>query len=371
MPLYSSSKFGNSKGVEKESNQLVGYEECCKDSVNVKGKEMECMDFIALDELSEDKGIKEKKKGRDVGNLVYFDDGMKIKSSKNGADCANMDDGGLLNDEDGNLVFKINKISLDDEYDMCVLEVEKKSEDGEVIESHSKKEVDDNTGVIILDKPSEVNGNKKCLVFIGKPQHSKEGFVKKGMKKEGYEGDSMEVMVADIREGGEYKNDRKYNKVEICGSIIQVDSNCVVMVVVKFLDDANGKERELLFKSNEVLKNENLVEGDNVLINKNKSRWLNQKDVKSNDLSVQGDFKKCVKDIQMYISKHNMVKIARIGLAELSRNKVTCGLELDTQFDVLKRKLSHLDVKSVFGHLKNEGLGYVKFDMWKWPTRKK
>ncbi|GJZ66376.1 hypothetical protein Tco_0623072 [Tanacetum coccineum] len=250
MPLYSSSKFGNSKGVEKESNQLVGYEECCKDSVNVKGKEMECMDFIALDELSEDKGIKEKKKGRDVGNLVYFDDGMKIKSSKNGADCANMDDGGLLNDEDGNLVFKINKISLDDEYDMCVLEVEKKSEDGEVIESHSKKEVDDNTGVIILDKPSEVNGNKKCLVFIGKPQHSKEGFVKKGMKKEGYEGDSMEVMVADIREGGEYKNDRKYNKVEICGSIIQVDSNCVVIVVVKFLDDANGKERELLFKSN-------------------------------------------------------------------------------------------------------------------------
>ncbi|GKB42418.1 hypothetical protein Tco_0887360 [Tanacetum coccineum] len=315
MPLCSSSKFGNSKGVEKESNQLVGYEECCKDSVNVKGKEMECMDFIALDELSKDKGIKEKKKGRGVGNLVYFDDGMKIKSSKNGADCANMDD------------------------------VEKKSEDGEVIESHSKKEVNDNTCVIILDKPSEVNGNKKCLVFIGKPQHSKEGFVKKGMKKEGYEGDSMEVMVADIREGGEYKNDRKYNKVEISGSIIQ--------------------------SLGSVKKNENLVEGDNVLINKNKSRWLDQKDVKSNDLSVQGDFKKCVKDIQMYISKHNMVKIARIGLADLSRNKVTCGLELDTQFDVLKRKLSHLDVKSVFGHLKNGGLGYVKFDMWKWPTRKK
>ncbi|GJX17274.1 transport protein Sec23-like protein [Tanacetum coccineum] len=44
-------------------------------------------------------------------------------------------------------------------------------------------------------------------------------------------------------------------------------------------------------------------------------------------------------------------------------------------FDVLKGKLRHLDVKFVFGHsksLKNEvSLGYEKFDMWKWPTRKK
>nr|GEY38884.1 hypothetical protein [Tanacetum cinerariifolium] len=67
----------------------------------------------------------------------------------------------------------------------------------------------------------------------------------------------------------------------------------------------------------------------------------------------------------------NAVSQARIRLRVLSRNKVTCGLELDTQFGVLKRKLSHLDVKSVIGHLENEGLGYVKFDMWIWPTRKK
>ncbi|GKB49719.1 hypothetical protein Tco_0900472 [Tanacetum coccineum] len=67
----------------------------------------------------------------------------------------------------------------------------------------------------------------------------------------------------------------------------------------------------------------------------------------------------------------NAVSQARIRLRVLSRNKVTCGLELDTQFGVLKRKLSHLEVKSVIGHLENGGLGYVKFDMWKWPTRKK
>ncbi|GKA06527.1 mitochondrial translation elongation factor G [Tanacetum coccineum] len=55
--------------------------------------------------------------------------------------------------------------------------------------------------------------------------------------------------------------------------------------------------------------------------------------------------------------------------------KGTCGLEFDTPLDVLKEKLKHLDVKSVIGHskfLKNEvSLGYEKFDMWKWPTRKK
>ncbi|GJW13401.1 hypothetical protein Tco_0017534 [Tanacetum coccineum] len=59
----------------------------------------------------------------------------------------------------------------------------------------------------------------------------------------------------------------------------------------------------------------------------------------------------------------NAVSQARIRLRVLSRNKVTCGLELDTQFGVLKRKLSHLDVKSVIGHLENKGLGYVKFDI--------
>ncbi|GJY74470.1 hypothetical protein Tco_0478901 [Tanacetum coccineum] len=85
---------------------------------------------------------------------------------------------------------KSNVKSLDDEYDMCVLEVERKS-------------------------------------------------------------DNAEVIVADIREGGEYENDRKYNKVEICGSSKQGDSNCLVTDVEEVLDDANGKERELLFKSND------------------------------------------------------------------------------------------------------------------------
>ncbi|GKD55149.1 hypothetical protein Tco_1288536 [Tanacetum coccineum] len=84
-----------------------------------------------------------------------------------------------------------------------------------------------------------------------RPQLYKEGFVKKGTKKEGYEGHFMEVIVADIKEGGEYKNDRKYNKVEICGSSKQGDSNCLVTDVEEVLDDANGKERELLFKSND------------------------------------------------------------------------------------------------------------------------
>nr|GEU46128.1 aspartate--tRNA ligase 2, cytoplasmic-like [Tanacetum cinerariifolium] len=67
----------------------------------------------------------------------------------------------------------------------------------------------------------------------------------------------------------------------------------------------------------------------------------------------------------------NAVSQAGIGLRVLSSIKLTSGLELDTQFGVLKRKLSHLDVKSVIGHLESGGLGYVKFDMWKWPTRKK
>ncbi|GJT42010.1 hypothetical protein Tco_0941875 [Tanacetum coccineum] len=41
-----------------------------------------------------------------------------------------------------------------------------------------------------------------------------------------------------------------------------------------------------------------------------------------------------------------------IGSAVSRRNEVTCDLEFDTQCDVLKGKLGHLDVKSLFGHSK-------------------
>ncbi|GJS28898.1 hypothetical protein Tco_0489518 [Tanacetum coccineum] len=69
--LSLASKFDNSKEVEKESNQLVGYEDCCKDNVDVKSKEIICRDFIALDELCEEnsKEVKE-----DSIELVFRDD---------------------------------------------------------------------------------------------------------------------------------------------------------------------------------------------------------------------------------------------------------------------------------------------------------
>nr|GEY17090.1 hypothetical protein [Tanacetum cinerariifolium] len=228
------------------------------------------------------------------------------------------------------------------------------------------------------------------------------------------------------------------------------NSDGVVGDVDESLVGANGKERELLFRSNvkslldeheldisEVEKISGMA-GSDILLENKSSSWLplNQIDNKSNKLSVKGDFKKCVHDVQMHTSEHNMVRMgksfefvsilqdslrkcyntplfelqyicwlsrsfefgdeklyqqrkwiedlqketkgfinvvsqARIRLAVLSRNTVTCGLELDMQFDALKRKLSHLDVKSVIGQLKNGGHGHVQFDMWRWPKRKK
>ena len=57
------------------------------------------------------------------------------------------------------------------------------------------------------------------------------------------------------------------------------------------------------------------------------------------------------------------------------RNEVTCDLEFDKQWGGLKRKWTHIDVESLFGHFRvlkyGASFGYLKFDMWKWHTRKK
>ncbi|GJR37439.1 hypothetical protein Tco_1213123 [Tanacetum coccineum] len=111
--------------------------------------------------------------------------------------------------EKGSEMNKSNVRSLDDEYDMCAFEAEKKSKDGEAIESNTTKEVDDYS-------------------FVG---HS--------MKKNGHERASMEVIVALEREKGGYENDRKYNKGEsVIISSKQGDSNFGVIddqsVVVNF-----------------------------------------------------------------------------------------------------------------------------------------
>ncbi|GJS40775.1 hypothetical protein Tco_0565818 [Tanacetum coccineum] len=45
----------NSKEVEKESIESVGYEECFEENVNVKGKEIEYVNLILLDEPCEEK----------------------------------------------------------------------------------------------------------------------------------------------------------------------------------------------------------------------------------------------------------------------------------------------------------------------------
>ncbi|GJT07669.1 zinc finger CCCH domain-containing protein 11-like protein [Tanacetum coccineum] len=195
-------------------------------------------------------------------------------------------------------------------------------DDAEANEKYHREEKSDNSN----QKTQEGSSTSELSTSTSVAVVSKEGLVKKGTKNEGYEGDSIEVIVADIREGGEYETDRKYNKVEICGSSKHGALNCVVTDVDKVLDDANGKERGLY----------------------QQRRWI--KDLE--------------KETKGFI---NMVSQARIGLVVSRRNKVTCGLELDTHFDFLKGKLSHLDVKSVFGHLKflknGVSLGYVKYDM--------
>ncbi|GKC54227.1 hypothetical protein Tco_1076972 [Tanacetum coccineum] len=117
------------------------------------------------------------------------------------------------------------------------------------------------------------------------------------------------------------------------------------------------------------------------MINENKGDNI----FETQDQMDQSEFKKHMKrkdlsklispDDGMITSKHNMVKMGKpfksskdwIGSAVSRRNEVTCDLEFDTQCDVLKGKLGHLDVKSLFGHSKflkyGVSFGYVRSDM--------
>nr|GEY77259.1 hypothetical protein [Tanacetum cinerariifolium] len=45
------SEMDDNSNLSKESIESVGYEECCEENVNVKGKEIECANLIAHDEL--------------------------------------------------------------------------------------------------------------------------------------------------------------------------------------------------------------------------------------------------------------------------------------------------------------------------------
>ncbi|PWA99446.1 hypothetical protein CTI12_AA007590 [Artemisia annua] len=70
-----------------------------------------------------------------------------------------------------------------------------------------------------------------------------------------------------------------------------------------------------------------------------------------------------------------VVSQVKIGTTASKRNEVTCDLEFDKQWGGLKRKWTHLDVESLFGHFRvlkyGASFGYLKFDIWKWHTRKK
>ncbi|GJT60338.1 hypothetical protein Tco_1003871 [Tanacetum coccineum] len=63
----------NLKEVEKESIESMGYEECCEKNVNVKGKEIECVNLIALDELC---GGKVKGIEMELDDLVESNEGL-------------------------------------------------------------------------------------------------------------------------------------------------------------------------------------------------------------------------------------------------------------------------------------------------------
>ncbi|GKD05968.1 hypothetical protein Tco_1180942 [Tanacetum coccineum] len=156
--LSTSSKYDNSKEVKKESIELVGYEECCKESVNVKGTEMECMDFIALNELEEDCNIEEMKSNgangvADITSGVNFifgpcgggdlckEGGKDNQTESSKVEGIGMKPIGLVELDDKCFEVIDNFVNKDDEYDMCALGIEKKSEDG-MASLDSSKDVD-------------------------------------------------------------------------------------------------------------------------------------------------------------------------------------------------------------------------------------
>ncbi|GJR04520.1 putative reverse transcriptase domain-containing protein [Tanacetum coccineum] len=216
------------------------------------------------------------------------------------------------------------------ESDMCTLEVEKKSEDGEAIESKSKKEIDDNGG----DSKSE----------DGMASH------------------------------GSFKDDDTRKAISIDIKIISknweaVDSHCKgsgIINGIKIRDDIvsdNWRYFEV-HKGLEIeMKNGDVVAG----VSEN---GLADLVYEITDLPGRYSAMRYVEDEFFYAHASYSETVVKLDCKMNQERKQRANSENGT------RSLSHLDEKSLSmlfkGDEKNEnGLGCGTFDMWKWRKRKK
>nr|GEU99641.1 mitochondrial translation elongation factor G [Tanacetum cinerariifolium] len=241
--LSTSSKYDNSKEVKKESIELVGYKECFKESVNVKGTEMECMGFIALNELEEDCNIEEMKSNRanEVADITSGLIGGGDLCKEGGKD--NQTESSEVITNNFRLKEKENSGLDDDESNMCALGIEKKSEDG-MASLDSSKDVD--TGEEIS---KDIKTNSKSWVACD--SHCEESEIINGRMIQGDTNENFaegEFVMGSIQnEDGKLYQHRKWME-----NSIQVNSGSLI-TIGKYTLQSDEVERKMNYSDNKSL----------------------------------------------------------------------------------------------------------------------
>ncbi|GJU20555.1 hypothetical protein Tco_1153897 [Tanacetum coccineum] len=305
--------------------------------------------------------------------------------------------GEILDGAKGGQMNESNVGSLDDGSDMCALEVEKKSEDGEDIESISSKENGDNDGGVILDNNLEGDINEEGEISIGNNKMT---------------GNSLSVSSLFQSSYDLHKSLTPSSEETFSNGLITEDDNIAASSV--FLTPFFEENKVLLKlverdKGNDNMESQDKMENNGVTEDV-KRRGLNNLHSGYEDINIsfrnnensdcvvldvdqpfeslstiQASVRKYCELLDVYQrmkyskkeSEGFMQVVSRVrSRSSVSVRKDTSNIEILTHGMEFRIGMSDLDEKSLLMHFKGDkkngnSLGYWTFHIWNWPKRKK
>ncbi|PWA99023.1 auxin-responsive family protein [Artemisia annua] len=370
-----------SKGVEKENNELMGYHECCKENVN--GEETECVELKVLDECCEKNvegmGMKSKEVELDDKNSGTVGLGSPEDADMGGnefVDGANGSEGNVevVMDTVGNETSKGNGSLCLEGVELEVSSEEEGTNDGSVkgedLELNPLSEGGNNTCVVIGEKLIGFDDKDSDLVILNE-------LVQKDGESKEYETSKFdEMFIADME--GAFSKDMKVNSKNVVG----FDSRCKGSeIIIPSLSQPTDDVYKFLTPSwKEKLKTDFKKENGSSFV-----------DLVVATTSVE-ETVACDKMIQDYgvsngeglrnVKKSGIVAVVKLYQKGRQKEDFEKGIGADKRKSIGK-EMCHVKGLVLKGVCAYEYVGIrdvteqevsferVKYDIWKWPKKKK